>query len=174
MLYSNMYKWFVHGTRHVVCKYLCAFSTFRSPKELRWGFSNMPFVFYIYKNVFGVKLPTGLIVAYLVHVDKPLVQRNKGCAFVGTKISNDNNENNNIITTTLNVCITCSLTVLFVWFCSLVYIKLTYGIVQNISLSLSLSRTLNMYEHVRGNLLFMYSIFGPHCHILLCFFSFKS
>ena len=74
----------------------------------------MPFVFYTYKNVFGVKLPTGLIVAYLVHVDKPLVQRNKGCAFVGTKISNDNNENNNIITTTLNVCITCSLTVLFV------------------------------------------------------------
>ena len=59
-----------------------------------------------------------------------LSTRNSGCACVGEIVSNDNNKNMNIITTTLNVCIPSSPTTVFVKFYDLVYVILTAGVVQ--------------------------------------------
>ena len=43
-----------------------------------------------------------------------LSTNNKGCVLLGTKTSNDNSQSNNTTTTTLNVCIPCLPTILFV------------------------------------------------------------
>lgn len=54
---------------------------------------------------------------------------NKGFAFGKTYTSNNNNTSINT-TTSLNVCIPCLPTTLFVWFCNLLLIILMLGIVQ--------------------------------------------
>ena len=46
--------------------------------------------------------------------DEPLIQKNNGCAFMGTKTSNDNIKSNNTTSTTSNVCVPCSPTNIFV------------------------------------------------------------
>ena len=49
-----------------------------------------------------------------VYLDNPLVQNNMGCALTETKTSNANSKSNNNTTTSLNVCISCSPTTIFV------------------------------------------------------------
>ena len=48
-----------------------------------------------------------------VYLNKSLVQDNKGCALTGTKTSNDI-KSNDITTTSLNACILCLATIIFV------------------------------------------------------------
>ena len=66
-----------------------------------------------------------------VYLDKPLVRKEKGCAFVGT-IYNIKRQplSNNTTTTTLNVCVPGSPTTIFVQFSDLVYVILAVGVVR--------------------------------------------
>ena len=52
-----------------------------------------------------------------------LSKKNRGCILVGTKHWNNDNKTNNITTTILDVCSSCSPTI-FVWFYDLVYVIL--------------------------------------------------
>ena len=99
------------------------------------------------------------------YIWKPFVQNNKGCPLVGTRTSNDYTKSNNTSTTTLNFCIPCLPTAIFVQLSDLVHVILAVGIVQKSCINPNIRKSQLLEVH--GDQIYNYTKYCIQCHQLL-------